>query len=264
MTLMTRMNEHYAEALEYFSKDQIVGLFCQGSQNYNLDTPTSDLDTKLIVTPTFKEIALACKPVSTTHIRANEEHIDFKDIRNYIETFYKQNLNFLEILFTKYYILNPIYAEQWTRLINDRELIARMNPVRGIKSMYGVALEKYHALEHPYPSKIHLIEKYGYDAKQLSHLIRIRIFLEHYLKGESYEECLIPKDEEHAEITLFKTNYFPLETARSLADAEKAKVEELYAPYKSMTPEENPKARELLEDVSYNIMKIAVERELNV
>jgi hypothetical protein len=111
MALMTRMTEHYAESLEYFKKDQIVGLFCQGSQNYNLDTPSSDLDTKLIVTPTFKEIALARKPVSTTHIRANEEHIDFKDIRLYCETFYKQNLNFLEILFTESYILNSLYAE---------------------------------------------------------------------------------------------------------------------------------------------------------
>lgn len=264
MALMTRMTEHYEESLKYFKKDQIVGLFCQGSQNYNLDTPSSDLDTKLIVTPTFKEIALARKPVSTTHVRANEEHIDFKDIRLYCETFYKQNLNFLEILFTESYILNSLYAEQWTRLIEKRELIARMNPVRGIKSMYGIALEKYHALEHPYPSKIHLIEKYGYDAKQLSHLARVRIFLEHFLKDEPYEECLIPKEEEHAYIMTLKTNYFPLETARSLAETEKAEVEALYEPYKSMASEENSEARELLEDVSYNIMKIAVEKELNV
>lgn len=263
-TIKDRLYDHLIDSFMMYNKNQVVGLFLQGSQNYNLAVPTSDVDTKLIVVPSFKDIALARKPVSTTHIRNNEEHIDAKDIRSYITTFYKQNLNFLEILFTPYSWMNPAYSAEWHRLVKERELIAHMNPVRGIKSMYGIALEKYHAMEHRYPSKIHLIEKYGYDAKQLSHLARIRIFLEHFLENEPYEECLIPKDEERAYIMTLKTDYFPLETARSLAEAEKAKVEALYEPYKSMTPEENPEARELLEDVSYNIMRIAVKGELNV
>ena len=95
-----RVWDHYKEASDYFDDNQIVGCFLQGSQNYQLDLPSSDVDTKLIVVPSFKDIALNRKPVSTTHIRANEEHTDFKDIRLYMETFRKQNLNFLEILFT--------------------------------------------------------------------------------------------------------------------------------------------------------------------
>ena len=112
MTVMDRVKEHYNEALAYFPEDRIVGIFLQGSQNYGLATPQSDVDTKLIVTPTFKDIAMNRKPVSTTHIRANEEHIDFKDIRLYIQTFRKQNLNFLEILYTDFAIVNPIYEKQ--------------------------------------------------------------------------------------------------------------------------------------------------------
>ena len=81
MTVIDRVREHYNEALTYFPEDRIVGIFLQGSQNYGLATPQSDVDTKLIVTPTFRDIAMNRKPVSTTHIRANEEHIDFKDIR---------------------------------------------------------------------------------------------------------------------------------------------------------------------------------------
>lgn len=79
-TIMARLREHYNEALEYFEESHIVGIWLQGSQNYMLDNSKSDIDTKLIVTPTFKDIALAAKPVSTTHIRENNEHIDFKDI----------------------------------------------------------------------------------------------------------------------------------------------------------------------------------------
>ena len=111
-TVMERVQEHYDEALEYFPEDRIVGIFLQGSQNYGLEIPSSDVDTKLIVVPTFEEIAFNHKAHSTTHVRENDEHIDFKDIRLMLGTFRKQNLNFLEILFTPYKILNPKYAEE--------------------------------------------------------------------------------------------------------------------------------------------------------
>ena len=74
METRERLSEHYQEALEYFPEKNILGLFLQGSQNYKLDTPASDVDTKLIVVPTLREIAMNSKPVSTTHIRANEEY----------------------------------------------------------------------------------------------------------------------------------------------------------------------------------------------
>ena len=106
------------------------------------------------------------KPVSTTHIRANEEQIDFKDVRLYIDTFRKQNLNFLEILFTNYFVVNPTYAKEWNRLLEHREEISHYNPFRAMKTMKGIAMEKYHAMEHPYPSKLDILAKYGYDGKQ--------------------------------------------------------------------------------------------------
>ena len=46
----------------------VFGTYLQGSQNYNLDLPTSDIDTKTIVIPTFEDIALNRKAVSITHI----------------------------------------------------------------------------------------------------------------------------------------------------------------------------------------------------
>ena len=154
MTVMERLEEHLQEAYKYFPEDRVIGIFLQGSQNYGLELPTSDVDTKLIVAPTFEEIAFNKKPHSTTHVRANEEHIDFKDIRLYMQTFRKQNLNFLEILFTDYKIVNPMYAAEWEKLVEAREKIAHMNKFRSVQSMKGIALEKYHAMKHPYPSKL--------------------------------------------------------------------------------------------------------------
>ena len=106
-----RLYEHLDESLGYFDYYQIVGIFLQGSQNYGLDTEESDIDTKLIVLPKFEDIAFNRQPISTTHIRENDEHIDFKDLRLYIQTFRKQNINFLEILFTDFKILNNEYEK---------------------------------------------------------------------------------------------------------------------------------------------------------
>lgn len=262
MTVMDRVKEHYNEALTYFPEDRIVGIFLQGSQNYGLATPQSDVDTKLIVTPTFRDIAMNRKPVSTIHIRANEEHIDFKDIRLYIQTFRKQNLNFLEILYTDFAIVNPIYEKQWNRLVESREAITHFNPYRSVQSMKGIALEKYHAMEHEYPSKIEVLKKYGYDPKQLHHLVRVEDYLGRYINGESYESCLDPGPMKQ-ELIEIKMGKYSLADARSIADKAKAHVEEMAEYAYSIYPnEEDPEVNELLDDVQYEIMRIAVKGEL--
>ena len=262
--IMSRIKEHYKEANQYFNEDRIVGIFNQGSANYGLDHEGSDVDTKLIVVPSFKDFCLNKKPVSTTHVRANNEHTDWKDVRLYIETFRKQNLNFLEILFTDFYIVNPMYKEEWDRLIAAREFIARMNVYRAVKSMKGIAMEKYRAMEHKYSTKVDIIEKYGYDGKQVSHLIRVYDYLRRYIEGESYKDCLIPSKELRKPIMDYKMlNVFDLEHARVEAKQYLDMVVELADEFCSKcTDQEEAWVRELLEDVSYNIMRIYVEREL--
>ena len=262
--IMKRLQEHYDEALEYFPENRIVGIFLQGSQNYGLDYEGSDIDTKLIVVPSLEDIVLNKKPVSTTHVRANDEHIDFKDVRLYMDTFRKQNLNFLEILFTPFKIINPMYANEWNRLVEAREEIARMNEFRAVKSMKGIALEKFHAMEHRYPSKIDIIDEYGYDGKQVSHLIRVDDYLERYIKGERYESCLRPTDSKKDEIMKFKLlKYFSLAEAQVRALEVKAHVEKIADEFCEGKEEyEKPEMRELLESVQTNIMKAAIRKEL--
>ena len=264
--IQSQIVRHYEEALKIYKSEQIIGVFCQGSQNYGLALPNSDIDTKCILTPTFKDICLNKKPVSTTHILDNNEHLDAKDIRNYISCFRKQNLNFLEILFTDYYIVNPMYKEEWDRLVAAREFIARMNVHRAVKSMKGIAMEKYHAMEHRYPAKVDIIEKYGYDGKQVSHLIRVYDYLRRYIKGEPYKDCLIPSKELRKLIMDYKMlSVFNLEHARAEAKQYLDMVVELADEFCSKhTDCEEAWIRELLEDVSYNIMRISVEKELKV
>ena len=258
---MSRVHEHYREAQRYFPEDAIVGIFLQGSQNYGLELPNSDVDTKLIVVPSFEEIALNYKPHSTTHIRENNEHIDFKDIRLYMDTFKKQNLNFLEILFTPYKILNSDYKDDWNRLVAAREEIARMNPHRAVKSMKGIAMEKWHAMEHEYPSKIEVLAKYGYDPKQLHHLLRVEDYLERYIAGELYESCLRPSDPGY--LLDVKKGVLGLDEARRVGQAAITHVTEMADEYCEKVPfNEDPEIALLLQSVQIHIMKDALAKEL--
>ena len=258
---LVRVTEHYEEALNYFKPESIVGIFLQGSQNYGLEVPGSDVDTKLIVVPTFEEIALNKKPHSTTHVRANNEHIDFKDIRLYMETFKKQNLNFLEILFTKYFRLNPYYESDWRKLVAAREEIARMNPYRAVKSMKGIALEKWHAMEHEYPSKVDVLAKYGYDPKQLHHLLRVEDYLERYIAGEPYAKCLRPSDPGY--LLDVKLGVMGLDEARRVGQRAIDHVVEIADDYCSTRENvANPEMEALLTEVQTDIMKKAIIKEL--
>lgn len=255
--VMQRVSEHYQESLTHFSDSRIVGIFLQGSQNYGLDYEKSDVDTKLIVVPTFEDIVFNKKPISTTHVLENDEHVDWKDIRLYMQTFAKQNLNFLEILFTNFSIVNPAYAEDWQTLVNKRELIAHMNPYRAVKSMKGVAMEKYHAMEHEYPSKVDVLKKFGYDPKQLHHLLRVEEYLGRYISGEPYEDCLRPRCPEF--LVSVKRGRYTLEEARIVANTAIANITRVADTFCAQTEDRaDEAAQDLLDTVQYNIMYSAI------
>lgn len=265
--IMEQVNRHYQEALTLFPKDRIVGVFLQGSQNYGLDYEGSDIDTKCIVLPTLEDLIFNRKPVSTTHILPNEEHLDLKDVRLYFQTFRKQNLNFMEILFTKYKIVNPTYEPMWNRLIENNEQIARYNPVGAVKTMKGIAMEKYHAMEHRYPSKIDIIDKYGYDGKQLHHLIRVEEYLNRYLNGEKYADCLISKMPEHLQKIKTLTPmgfYYNLKEARQIAGMELEIVITMADSFAAAHSDDpvDWHVDVLLDDVQRDIVKLGIELEM--
>lgn len=265
--IMEQLNRHYQEALTLFPEDRIVGVFLQGSQNYGLDYEGSDIDTKCIVLPTLEDLIFNCKPVSTTHVLPNEEHLDLKDVRLYFQTFRKQNLNFMEILFTKYKIVNPTYEPYWDRLVQNNEQIARYNPVGAVKTMKGIAMEKYHAMEHRYPSKVDLIDSIGYDPKQLHHLLRVEEYIKRYVNGENYANCLISNQSDYLRDvkSLIKgIPYYRLDQAKILADLSlgttNAIADEFTAAHKDDPVDWRVDA--LLDDVQREIMKLGIALEM--
>lgn len=263
--IMKRLKEHYDEACGLIPEDRIVGVFLQGSQNYGLDYEGSDVDSKCIVLPTLEDICFAKKPISTTHVRENDEHIDLKDIRLMFQTFRKQNMNFVEILFTEYKIINPLYEDLWNELISQNELVGRYNTHRAVTTMKGIASEKFHALEHRYPSRVEVIDKFGgYDPKQLHHLLRIEDFLERYINGETYAKCLKPCAEGCFVLKHIKQfGVKDLEEARRIATDSFDKISRMANEYRETHLDEgNPAVNELLDNVQRKIMKKSIQLEM--
>lgn len=203
----------YVSSLGY----NVLGVFLQGSQNYNLDYEGSDIDTKAILVPSFEDFVLNRRPVSTTLVLPSNEHIDLKDIRLMHDCFRKQNINFLEILFTNYRWLNPEYANIYRPMLYNAEKIAHYNNYAAVNCIAGMVFEKRKALCHPYEGLKDRIEKYGFCNKQLHHILRCEEFLKRYISGIKYSECLIPTNPEYL-ISVKASYIYSLEEAISIAD----------------------------------------------
>lgn len=259
--ILKSVQEHYGEFKREYPNIEEVGLFLQGSQNYELDYEGSDIDTKMIVLPSFEDIININNPISNTHIRVNEEHIDVKDIRVILETIKKQNINFVEILFTKYKILNPKYEKDMMQLINHREQIARYDIYGALNCMVGMSMQKYKAMEHPYPTILHKIEKYGYDPKQLHHIIRMREFIQRYIQGEKYEDCLISKQKDY--LIEVKKGLHSLEEAREIAERMVTEAREIKDAYMSKYDNKiSTEVQELMLEVKMSMLRQYFKEQL--
>ena len=258
--VQTRVEQHYKKTIELGY--EVVGIFLQGSWNYELGYEGSDVDTKAIVLPSFDDFVRTKSPISHTHVLENNEHIDLKDIRVMLPIFKKQNMNFIEILFTKYKILNSEYEAFFQPLFKERERIARYNDFAAINAQVGMIYQKYKALEHPYPTIVDKIKKFGYDPKQLHHILRSLDFLERFIEGEPYEKCLIPKRKEY--ILEVKKGIHTLDEARSIALSSLKKAEKLKQDYFDLhkKPTIDEDISFLLDDVMTSILKDRFVKEL--
>ena len=266
MYIENRLLQHLYEAQKnYPDKDWFV-ICLQGSQNYGIADLDSDIDSKMLILPTLKDLVLNYKAIShTLEMPDNKEHIDIKDTREYFKIFRKSNINFVEILFTDWYLTNPMYTDLWLELRRFREELARINPYAAISCMKGMASEKLHALCHEYPSRMEYINKFGYDPKQLSHLIRIKYFIVEYVKGEEYKNCIYPKDEEFRRYLLDvkRNGVGSALKAKELAEITFEDICQVANTWRNYYKNENDSfADQKLNDVLYELMERNIKNQL--
>lgn len=214
------INHRVREHFNYVREQGYNPIFCGlvGSQNYGLDTEESDVDTKCIVLPTLDDIVFGRAPISKTLHLENGEQIDVKDIREMMKCWKKQNINFVELLFTKYYCDNLNYSYEIKDMLAIRDRISRYDNYAFANCCKGMSQEKLHALCHPYPTISWKIDKWGYDGKQLSHIIRMKEFVSNFLYDDmDYNSCLTARGEERMMQIFAKKQQFTLDEAKRLA-----------------------------------------------
>lgn len=269
--IMKRVQEHY----DYLVAQgyEVVCLMLQGSQNYDLDEYSpdyvSDVDTKAIVLPSFRDFCYGRSPLSTTIVLENNEHIDVKDIRVMFETIKKMNVSYIELLYTRFKIINEKYKELISPLFEERDIIAYANPCQFVRCVAGMSMEKRKALCHPYPNTMDKIEKYGYDGKQLHHCARLCEFLYRYMTGTPLADCYISQNP--APLMNFKKQ-LTADGDRILSKMEAVALcdefDLITMKFKEEFLEKNaegsdPRASELLFRIQYEILKRRFKEEIN-
>lgn len=181
--IMERVAAHYEKAKEHYGEDNILGVFLYGSQNYNCDLETSDVDTKCILISDLYHLAL--HPYKTNHLhlyvedREEPEVCECMTIQHMVANWKKQNPNFLEIMFTQFACINPTYYDEWARFLvkeGYREEIARYDVRGGVLSIAHQA--------------IHTIHQNPMDGKKIGNAVRLLRLLENYTSGCNYEHCI--------------------------------------------------------------------------
>ena len=173
------------------SIENLLGIFLYGSQNYKCELENSDVDTKAIYIPNLTE-AIMDKPKIKNYILPNGEHCELMDIGHIVNNLYKQNINFVEILYTNYFWLNYKYKNLW--LIHfkaNKEAIAHYDVPRGIASVIGQTK--------------HTLNQNPRSGKKIGNSYRLLWFLQKYAAGAPYKEALILDEEKRNRIKELKS-----------------------------------------------------------
>lgn len=262
--VLGRVLEHHEYVENFYGEGSVFATMLYGSQNYGLSTPESDVDTKVLLLPNFREFTLNKKWTSTEHA-VGDGLSNVKDVRAMFENFLKSNINFLETLFSKFVVWNMTYDDYWQDLQDHRNVVANANPRKLLHAAAGMAAQKYHALEKPFESKVEVLAKYGYDPKQLHHLVRLRHFMAHYLVNTDFELCLKPTEYEFEYLIGLKKYPVCLEEARALANKTLAEVDGFVERANSLfeaEPVTAERAKEYLDNLACELLAEHLKRQL--
>lgn len=186
---------------------KVYSVMLKGSQNYNLDDEESDIDANLIFIPTLAQI----RTNQSYKITNSYGECTCHNIYSFASILAKGNPQWVEVVHTDF------------KIGNDLELFKsyKLNP----SALKGMLMEKVTAFSKLYPSREKYVKEFGYDPKQLHHIIRLYDCLKNDTAIYKYS------DNERERMLDIKRGRFPgsLEEAEKLKDEYVDKLNELYS-----------------------------------
>ena len=108
----------------------VIFMIAKGSMNYDMMVFTenyqSDVDVEVIICPTLDQIIRGDDMIYTTYVMKDNSHVTVRDIRIFKNFLFKQNLAFLELLHSKYFL---VVGD------NEKELLKELQDMRDRKSV---------------------------------------------------------------------------------------------------------------------------------
>lgn len=158
-----------------------------GSQNYGLSRPQSDVDVKCAFAPSPYGLLLD-RNWHTATLKSEANSTDSlvlaKDVRDVFHEFKKQNLHFLELLFSDYYDCNELYAPLFKDLRAAREQVAHLSPGRFLRATGGLATHLMFDLDHQVKAGEPL------SRKQFAFFYYLLDVMRKYVEGCKFEDCM--------------------------------------------------------------------------
>lgn len=259
--------EHYVNVINKVGRNNLMFIALYGSQNYGLQTENSDVDTKALILPTLNEL-IHYEKISTT-IQGDKKGglCDLKHVQLMFENFIKQNINFLEIMYTNHVIVNNEYQDEYKELVQYRDTIAGYNINRLMHAVGGMALQKINAMEKVFEGKKEILDFYGYDPKQLASLLRLQYFAENYYKEHDFSSAIYPDGAIKDFILSVKAGEINLDCARKVAFKSLESIDKIIGYVDNSNDinevkQKEAEVKEFLNNLSLKLIKKSLKQEI--
>ncbi len=129
-------------ACKIYGKDRWICTALYGSQNYNIDTDKSDIDTRTLVFPSKEAIFRGVREYPKT-VKFENGKDCIKDIRDFIMNTARGGIPFLECMYTPYIVVNPRFQEYWDMITEKKGYFCTYAQPRIASCALGLANNYY-------------------------------------------------------------------------------------------------------------------------
>lgn len=198
------MNNRITQALQRYHdrvslSREVMFTALYGSQNYGLDTPTSDVDAYSVIVPSRHELIFGCPsgedPVKNTPSSSycyGTGKVTVKDVRQMMDAYVKQSINFCETLFTPHIIINPRYEAEVAKLRAHAEKIASADLYQQLRTTEGMLQSQMMKARVPIAPTI---ADSPTHMKCLARAMHCWQFLQRRSKGATFADALVENEE---------------------------------------------------------------------
>lgn len=215
--IMPKMWQILDEVIEKTGLDEnrVLYLGLYGSQNYRMESASSDIDCECFIFPSHDDIVFA-HPLTSKCLTTSYGTCHVKDIRAGFNELVKSSPNILEVFASHYALVNKDYSFIMSHLCcHEINYFADLSRPKLLKGLEGL-LRRY-------------MKEIDTNAKYLANAMRVSDMIHGIIIGKNYLDLLVPECyEELREVKNGEIDKFIVDTFKDYQSAREVELEEYY------------------------------------